>query len=96
MADREGMADFLKISAANIPSAPDALPDPKRQLVNLARKSRKISIREGIVPEKSHGSVVAPDYLATMRGFVRDYWNIENAVTNSPSLARCVHRLQQL
>lgn len=96
MADRKGMGDFLKISVANIPSAPDALPDPKRHLVKLARKSRKTSIREGIVPEKSHGSVTAPDYLATMRGFVRDYWNIENAVTNSPSLARCVHRLLQL
>lgn len=96
MADRNGMADFLSISAAKIPSAPDALPDPKRHLVNLARKSRKSAVRNGIVPEKSHGGMVAPDYLATMRGFVRDYWTIENAVTNSPSLARCVRRLQQL
>lgn len=51
---------------------------------------------DGIAPEKSHGGVVAPDYLATMRGFVRDYWNIADAVNNSPSLARCVHRLQEL
>lgn len=96
MADRKGMADFLKISAAKIPSAPDAWPDPKQHLVNLARKSRKTSVRYGIVPEKSHGGVVAPDYLATMRGFVRDCWNIAAAVNNSPSLARCVYRLQQL
>lgn len=96
MADRKGMAEFLKISVAKIPSNPDALPDPKRHLVNLARKSRKTSVREGIVPEKSHGGIVAPDYVATMRGFVCDYWNLENAITNSPSLARCVYRLQQL
>lgn len=96
MADRKGMADFLSISAAKIPSAPDALPDPKLHLVNLARKSRKSAVRNGIVPETSHGGMVAPGYLATMHGFVRDYWTIENAVTNSPSLARCVRRLQQL
>lgn len=96
MADRKSMADFLKISTTKIPPTPDELPDPKRHLVNLARKSRKTSVRDGIVPKKSHGGVVAPDYLATMRGFVRDYWNIGNAVNNSPSLARCVYRLQQL
>lgn len=96
LADQKGMADFLKISTAKIPSTPDELPDPKQHLVNLARKSRKKSVRDGIVPEKSHGGVVAPDYLATMRSFVRDYWNIENAINNSPSLARCVQRLQQL
>lgn len=96
MADRQGLADFLKISVANIPANPDTLPDPKQQLVNLARKSRKTSIRNGIVPEKLHGGIVAPDYLATMRGFVRDHWNIAAAIESSPSLARCVHRLQEL
>lgn len=96
LADRKGMADFLKIAPAKITTTPDALPDPKRHLVNLARKSGKTSVREGIVPEKAHGGAVAPGYLATMQGFVRDCWNIENAAANSPSLARCVCRLRQL
>ena len=49
MADRKGMADFLKISTTKIPPTPDELPDPKRHLVNpenplsvmaLCRKNR--------------------------------------------------------
>lgn len=96
IADRKKLADFLKISIGNIPTKPDELPDPKQRLVNLARKSKKTSIREGIVPEKSHRGVVAPDYLLTMRNFVTNHWEIAAAVKNSPSLARCIYRLQQL
>lgn len=96
MADRQGFADFLRIPIAKVPLEPDTLEAPKRHLIALARKSRKTSVRNGIVPEQSHGGAVAPDYVATMRGFVRDHWNVTTAAEHSPSLARCVRRLQHL
>lgn len=96
IADSQGLSAFLKVAVANIPANPDTLPDPKRKLVNLARRCRTTSIRNSIVPENSHGGKVAPAYTATMSAFVRDHWNIVSAAKNSPSLARCVQRLQQL
>lgn len=96
LADAASLADFLGISAAIIPKKPDEEKLPKQALVNVARRSRKTALRKGIVPERGHGGIVAPAYLATMTEFIRDYWNISAAAQNSPSLNRCLLRLTDL
>lgn len=96
LADAASLAEFLHISASIIPKDPDAVKLPKQTLVNLARRSKKMKIREGIVPEPGHGGAVAPAYLSTMTEFVRESWNISDAAQSSPSLSRCVLRLQNL
>ena len=45
LADRENFADFLGISITKPPDQPEQINDPKQQLVNLARCSRKSQIR---------------------------------------------------
>ncbi|MDR2892428.1 MAG: DUF4276 family protein [Deltaproteobacteria bacterium] len=96
LADREALAKFLGIAVKHIPSSPDGEIFPKRTMVSLANRSKKKSIQTGVVPEPSHGGVVAPGYLATMTEFVIDYWDVASAMRNSPSLNRCIERLQGL
>ena len=50
LADRQAMAGFLAVSTALMPRAPEALADPKLELVNLAKRSRRRAIRQDIVP----------------------------------------------
>ncbi len=96
MADRKALAAFLSISLKTIPEAPDREPFPKRTLVNLARKSRKTALKSALVPPPNHGGSVGPGYLQTMTDFVIDHWRPGEAMKNSPSLARCLKRLQNL
>jgi hypothetical protein len=88
LADREGFANFLRISAANIPLQPDQVPDPKRTLVNLARRSRSRTLRESIAPRVGSTAVQGPDYNGCLIEFVRNQWSREAAVERSPSLKR--------
>ncbi len=96
LADREALAGFLHISVTKVPPNPDNEPDPKQSLVNLARLSKKSSIRDSIAPPSGHKGAVSPLYLATMSGFVVNNWAVDAAMKHSPSLRRCVERLQQL
>lgn len=96
IADRDSLAKFLGIAVRTIPASPENEPLPKQTVVNLARRSRKPSIRKGIVPEPNHGGLVAPGYLATMTEFVSEHWDVAAAMRYAPSLHRCVKRLQGL
>lgn len=96
MADRRGMADFLDVPLARIPMNPDDEPNPKQSLVVLARSSRRKAIREGIPPPVGHKGPTSPQYLAAMTDFILKHWRVEEAMLRSPSLRRCVERLQQL
>src|ERR1017187_634834 len=64
LADRENMARFLSVSLPKMPfqAEVEADPDPKQTLINIARASRKGSIREDIVPQQSSGARVGPLY----------------------------------
>ena len=50
LADRKGMAEFMRIPVSRMPLQPESEVFPKRTLVTLARSSRKRKIREGIAP----------------------------------------------
>lgn len=91
IADRARLASFLKVPSAAIPTEPDALAHPKRELVNIARKSTSRAIREAMVPEDS-GGVVGPDYVATMSEFISMHWQVAAARATSPSLERACLR----
>jgi hypothetical protein len=96
LADSQGMARFLGISATLISLSPESLYDPKQTLVNLARRSRKKAPREWIVPQPHVSSVVGPGYNTALEEFVSKYWNIDAALQRAPSLQRCVTRLGEL
>lgn len=86
IADRSAFATFLGISKSKVPEEPDQLADPKRELISLARRSRRTALRQAIVPRP--GSKIGPDYNAMLGRFVKTRWNARVAMRNSPSLER--------
>ncbi|MGW1814477.1 hypothetical protein ACWCQM_13075 [Streptomyces sp. NPDC002125] len=96
LADREAIADFLGVSVSKVPRNPDSLRDPKQEIINLARKSRRRDIREGLVPRLNSGASVGPTYASDIREFGLTLWRPRIAAAESPSLARCLQRVEQL
>jgi len=52
MADGDSLAAFLGIGHNRIPAEPEQLDDPKVEMVNLARLSRRLAIRKDMVPHR--------------------------------------------
>jgi hypothetical protein len=99
LADRDRIADFLAVRHNLVPADPDTIGDPKRALVELARRSRRRSLRTDLVPREGSGRFVGPLYTARMIEFVNDQaagWRVDHAVRVSQSLKRCVDSLSQL
>ena len=90
LADVAALADYLGISAAAFPTDPDAEPDPKQTLVNLARRSKRKSIREDIVPKQGSKGIVGKGYTPRMTEFIESNWNPINAEQISESLRRAL------
>ena len=95
MADRIGLAAFLSIPLHRIPISTDDLPNPKEVLVSLARRSKNKKLREALVPAQDTILSVGNEYNTRLSEFVREHWDLERAVTVSPSLKRTLDRLIQ-
>lgn len=93
LADPENLAHYLRVRQARLPTDPDTLPDPKRAILDLARKSRSSDVRGRIVPKHGSTAQQGPDYNGCLAGFVAADWNIGAATRLSPSLRRSVKRL---
>ena len=93
LADRRGIASFLGIREVLIPNEVDKINDPKKFLIDLARKSRKRELRESIVPFPNTTARIGPDYNGQLTSFVDRAWNIREAVNNSESLSRAVNAI---
>ena len=95
MADRRALATFLSISVNRIPNTLDDILQPKEFLVSLARKSRKKSLRDQLVPRKGAATTkVGPEYNNCIGEFVRVHWDLERAAVASPSLKRTLNRIR--
>jgi len=88
LADRTAFARFLGIKRESLPARPDELDDPKGTLIDLAGRSRRRSLREGIVPKCGSTAKIGPDYNGTLGRFIDSYWDVQRAKRNSPSLRR--------
>jgi hypothetical protein len=89
LADREALAKFLSVAIPRLPHDPDAVPDPKRFLVDLARNSRRRDIRDDMVPRSGSGRAAGPAYASRLIEFAVTAWRPEVAVEHSDSLRRC-------
>jgi hypothetical protein len=96
LADPKGIGRFLGISKDRVPADVENLNDPKRTLVNLARKSRLKRRREAIVPPEGMSGVMGRGYVAEIGLFIQETWNPSEAESRSPSLAKCLRRLREL
>lgn len=93
LADRRGFADCLHVSPAKIPRDPEAEPDPKQSVINLARRSRRRSVREGVPPASDSRAPVGPDYNRLLSEFALEAWNLDIAASAAESLRRTVDAL---
>ena len=96
LADVERLAPYLGVSQALIPRLPDEEDDPKRTLVNLARRSQRRTIREGMAPRPGSRVSVGPAYLSCVQAFVsaqETSWRPLVAQDRSDSLRRCLQAL---
>ena len=93
LADREGIAEFLHVAVNKIPHAPEAEDDPKRTLINLARRSRKSRLAQELVPAPGSSASIGPLYNARLTEFVHDKWNVDQAKLLADSLSRTLNRL---
>ena len=50
LADRQGIARFLGIGVSKVPQEPEALRDPKEELVGLAKSSGNRRLRDALAP----------------------------------------------
>ncbi|MCB9539828.1 MAG: hypothetical protein H6704_26755 [Myxococcales bacterium] len=95
LADQGGLARFLGIPAGKVPPEPEALPDPKQTLLNLARKARSRE-RRSIAPAPGTSARVGPGYNQQLCAFVARGWSIDAAAHRAASLARCLRALRAL
>ena len=90
MADRKQLASFLRVAVSKVPAQPDQELDPKRRMVDLARRSRNSDIREDMVPRPSSGRAIGPAYTSRLIEFVDRHWRPDVAALSSDSLRRCM------
>jgi hypothetical protein len=93
LADRVGIAEFLYVDLQKVPHAPEREEDPKRTLINLARKSRKKRLSREIVPAIGSAAPIGPLYNLHFTTFVNNRWDIAKARQAAPSLNRTISRL---
>jgi hypothetical protein len=93
LAHRDAFAQFLGISVDLIPYDVDAIPDPKRFLIELTKKSKKRHLKAAIVPTKNSTAKVGKDYNSSLIQFVDQDWHAELAKPHSQSLRRAVNAI---
>jgi hypothetical protein len=95
LAHRKAMARFLGVHEDLVPHDVDDLPDPKKTLIELARRSRNRDLRTAIAPRPGSTATEGPDYNARLALFVRRHWDVNAAARSSPSLKRAVRRITE-
>lgn len=88
IADAKTISQFLAVPETRVPADPDALPHPKRALVEVARRSRKRAVREAFVPAPGTSAKIGPGYAASLIEFATAHWQPAEAAKRSQSLAR--------
>jgi len=89
LASDKEIGKFLRVRKILNFSDPEALPDPKIDLLKLAEKSPRRVLRESIVRRDSGGNLrQGPAYNSTLADFVNKYWDLEIACSKCPSLRR--------
>ncbi len=94
LADHEAVRQLIG-GKGKLPPQPDALPDPKSHLLQLAKLAGR-DVRADLVKEKDAMASQGLGYNARLSTWLASSWSAERAATRSPSLARTRFRLQEL
>lgn len=99
LADADHFSKFFGVRRGQVPASPDELSDPKNTVVALVSGSKKTAIKADMVPRPGSGRRVGPAYAARLIEFVsrsENRWRVDAAALASPSLRRCVERVDEL
>ncbi|MEW6200677.1 MAG: hypothetical protein AB1546_01765 [bacterium] len=96
LGDSEKFSKFLGISKTLITDSPELLDDPKSEVINLARRSRKKDIRYDIVPRPGSGAKEGPAYASRLAEFAYYYWRPDIAALKCSSLKYCLNQIEKL
>lgn len=96
MADAETLASHLGVPANRIPRIPENLEQPKNEMVNIGRRSRRREVREDMVPREESGRRVGPAYASRLIEYVENKWRPQVAARRSESLHRAILCLKRL
>jgi len=94
LADRSGIAEWMQIPLARVPVAVDDEPDPKKSMIDLARRAKNSDVRRHLPPNP--GARVGTGYNALLAGFVNENWDVTRAKINSPSLEKAHRRIADI
>ncbi len=94
LADRQGIANALIVSADIIPLEPDKIDDPKNQLMQIAKRSKSREIREEFPPKDAFARQ-GPLYNRLLTNFVTKEWNLAEAKKHSKSLEKAYNALKE-
>ncbi len=95
LADHAAVRAMLRKPSQRLPERPDGLEDPKRFLIELARKGPR-AMREAIVPASGVVASQGLGYNEFLVDVVARQWSPERAAQRSDSLRRARARLAQL
>jgi len=93
LADAERFANFLGVRPQAIDPQPERNLDPKQHVLELARRSRRREVREGLPPPAGSDGKVGLEYNPLMEDFARHAWRPDVAAANSASLRRAMDRI---
>ena len=96
MADAESLAVFMSVARSRIAADPEHLQEPKTEMVNLARHSRRQEMREDMVPREGSGRSVGPAYTSRLSEYVETRWQPEMATRRANSLRRAIMCLKRI
>jgi hypothetical protein len=93
LADRDGFAEYFKVSPDRIPRDPETLPNAKQIVLGLCARSRSGAIRKDVT---ASGTRTGPLYVTRINEFASAVWNVAEAESVSDSLRRAVVRIRQI
>lgn len=94
LADHEAVRKLIG-NKGSLPPEPDDLPDPKQQLLKLAKRAAR-QVRDDLVKETGTVASQGVGYNTRLTDLVRSEWSPERAAQRSPSLRRTRARLNEL
>lgn len=96
LADREALADVLRVSKRVLPDSPDDVAKPKARLLEVAARSSDRSVRIDFRSVSGMPSRPGPGYQSRLGDFVARRWSPARARARSKSLDSCLKALDRL
>lgn len=95
LADRHGFANYIGVPVSRIRYSVEEIENPKEFLIGLVRRSRKRRLKKDIVPPQNSTAKIGRNYNGRLIEFVENFWNMEEAASNSNSLRNTISILER-